>query len=243
MEDVHGTDEADSHDEDADAAGDSEDLEESEDARGERDDADDERGGRRRRRRRGGRGEDAPQESAEEGEDEVRAGTEPRRPLRRSDRMIPVPTPGGERHGQRVAVLVDVAALLEQARSHGGELAFGKLVQHLARRRHLIRAIAYGSPELLVEVGSALRGSDLDVHGIAAPSDLPVALAVDAMSLAARVDCVVLAPAVDNLAPLAAALRAHGVRIETASFTEAHGMADDLATARHALGAESLFVP
>jgi uncharacterized LabA/DUF88 family protein len=210
-------------------------------------DADDERGGRRRRRRRrrGGRGdEDAAEAPAKtESDDEVRAGTEPRRPLRRSDRMIPVPTPGGERHGQRVAVLVDLAALLDQARESGGELAFGKLVQHLARRRHLIRAIAYASPELLVEVGSALRGSDLDVHAIASPSDLPVALAVDAMSLASRVDCVVLAPGVDHLAPLAAALRAHGVRIETASFTEASGMADDLAAARHPLGAESLFVP
>lgn len=210
-----------------------------------RGDADDERGGRRRRRRRrrGGRGEEPTAEAAEEVEDEVRAGMEPRQPLRRSDRMIPVPTPGSERSGQRVAVLVDLAALLEQARTQGGELAFGKLVQHLARRRHLIRAIAYASPELLVEIGSALRGSDLDVHAIATPSDLPVALAVDAMSLASRVDCVVLAPAVDHLAPLAAALRAHGVRIETASFTETGGMADDLATARHPLGAESLFVP
>ncbi|MDA0935021.1 MAG: NYN domain-containing protein, partial [Planctomycetota bacterium] len=191
----------------------------------------------------GGRGEEPTVEAAEEVEDEVRAGMQPRQPLRRSDRMIPVPTPGSERSGQRVAVLVDLAALLEQARAQGGELAFGKLVQHLARRRHLIRAIAYASPELLVEIGSALRGSDLDVHAIATPSDLPVALAVDAMSLASRVDCVVLAPAVDHLAPLAAALRAHGVRIETAGFTETSGMADDLATARHPLGAESLFVP
>jgi hypothetical protein len=194
--------------------------------------------GRRRRSRRRGRGID--EGSAEDGQT-VR--TPAVRPATRSERMIAVPTPGGETQGQRVAVLIDLEALAAEARAAGGELAFGKLLQRVAHRRHLIRAIAYAEPTLARHSATTLRGSGIELREVASAAELPVALAVDAMALAGRIDGLVLAPDADRVGPLATALRAQGIRVETASFTAARGAADDRVQAQHTLGAESLFAP
>lgn len=244
------------------------------DARDDRDEADadredgdegESRGGRRRRRRRrrGGRGEpgdvrrddDAhrddeirrPRDPAADAEEE-RAGTAvPRRTRHRTGRMIPVPTPEGEIRGARVAVLMNLERLVDDAREQGGEVAYGKLLQFVARRRHLIRAIAYAQTTTAQSTAPTLRGSGVETQAIGTPSDLPVAIAVDAMALATRVDSVVLVPDAEGLAPLTAALRAHGIRVETAGFGDPHGGPgtgdDDPLLARHRLGDESLFQP
>ena len=69
-----------------------------------------------------------------------------------------------------------------------------------------------------------------------------VQIAVDAMAIAARVDCVVLAPAQTALAPLATVLRSQGVRVETASFHEDPDAA--VPSQEHVtLGEDSLFRP
>jgi uncharacterized LabA/DUF88 family protein len=69
-----------------------------------------------------------------------------------------------------------------------------------------------------------------------------VQVAVDAMAIAARVDCVVLAPAQAALAPLATVLRSQGVRVETASFRDDHEAG--FPSQQHVtLGEDSLFQP
>lgn len=196
---------------------------------------------RRRRRRRGGRSAEAqlPEEEQDRG-----PSPPPRAERRhRTGRMIPVPTPEGEIRGARVAVLLHLDPLIDEARKSGGEVAWGKLLQQVSRRRHLIRAIAYAAPETAAAVGPTLRGSGIETHAVRNDGDRLVAVAVDAMSLATRVDSVVLIPDSDGLGPLVAALRAHGIRVETAGFTETAGPDDDIVQTRHSLGAESLFVP
>ena len=69
-----------------------------------------------------------------------------------------------------------------------------------------------------------------------------VQIAVDAMAIAGRVDCVVLAPAQAELAPLATVLRSQGLRVETASFGEDTGTGV-VAQQHLTLGEDSLFRP
>ncbi len=187
-----------------------------------RDDADDRRGGQRSRSRRRDRGNAA--DGAE------------RRP------GLPAPSPDTEVHGQRIAVLLDLTRLRREAEGRGAELSFGRLLRHLSRRRHLIRAIAYVTPDDLTTVASTLRGSGLDVRAVG-PEELPVAMAVDAMSVAPRVDSVVVLPGDPLLSPLAHGLDGAGVRIETGGFAEGPGDSWGTTRVHHALGDECLIRP
>ena len=229
-----------------------------------------EREGRRRRRRRRGRRddergreegprEDRPREDRprEERVEEFRGprphggGQEaPTRPWspRPEDRAstrapIQIPTSDGEARGARVAILIDLDFLLERARARDAEIAFGRVVASLGRRRHVVRAIAYATAEAGEGMRSLLLGNGIELMTVRRMNALPAAIAVDAMNLQARVDAVVLIPPADDLEPIARALRSAGVRVESADFTDTELGADSLVQAHHRLGDECLFEP
>ena len=143
------------------------------------------------------------------------------------------------RTGQpNVAVFLDVAALRDQARDLGSEVSYVRLLRGLANQRPVFRAVAYvpGEQETLK---STLSAHDIEVEHCDEGA-VDVAIAVDALALAPKVDCVVLASGSSSLAPLARSLRNRGLRVESASF-----LADPAWEAPHhqQLGKGCLFVP
>jgi hypothetical protein len=189
--------------------------------------ADDDRPRRGRRRRRGrGRGEPRDEGS-------------PAGPRRELPAGLAAPEPAGR--AQRIAVFVDAEQLAAQAADHRGEIAYRRLLQRLSRGRPLVRAAAY-----LTARNRAL-GATLAAHGLeignATGGATAVAIAVDAMAVSDRVDCVILVPGHPDLEPLIRALRGHGVRVESAGFEEGAAGDPDGPAEHHRLGRECLFVP
>ncbi len=137
---------------------------------------------------------------------------------------------------QRVAVLLDVEALQREARGFGGQVSFSRLLRQAAGPRTVCRAIAYCTPQSRGTGGV----SGLETSRVDRDADTPVAMAVDAMATAPRVDCVILAPESAASAPLVRALRALGVRVESAGF-DARGNSEVADHQR--FGKEALFVP
>jgi hypothetical protein len=137
---------------------------------------------------------------------------------------------------QRVALFVDVEAMQREARTIGGQVAFSRALRQIAGPRAVARAIAYCTPQ---SRGTGGAGGFETVR-VDSDAETPVAIAVDALATAARVDCVVIAPESAASGPLVRALRAHGVRVESAGF-EARGRSEVADHQR--LGKEALFVP
>jgi uncharacterized LabA/DUF88 family protein len=152
------------------------------------------------------------------------------------------PSGGGERAataGQRVAILLDAASLQSQARDLGAEVSYVRLLRGLAGTRPVIRAVAYvtgGQGSL----PSTLAAHDIEVERCQDSGAVDVGIAVDALGLASRVDCVVIASASPALGQLARALRSHGLRVESASFSAEAAWS---AQQHHQLGKSCLFVP
>jgi hypothetical protein len=196
------------------------------------------RGGRRRRRR-GGRGNGG--ERGERREPEPRGPREGRfqtQEAARAPSWEPTrPATATSTAAQRVAFLFDADALQDQAREHGGEVSYSRLLRQVAHGRPLSRAIAYtaGRARGLGGMGG------IETSKLARGGDAPIAIAVDAMAAAPRVDCIVLAPESAAAAPLLRALRSLGIKVETASFQGRSG--DDDAVQHHRLGRESIFSP
>lgn len=133
---------------------------------------------------------------------------------------------------------MDVAALEAQARDHGGELSYRRLMRNLTGNRPLIRAVAYLDPDQPADAGQ-VASSGFEVESIPEGTTASMMLAVDAMGIAPRVDCVVLAPENPQLQHLASTLRSQGLRVETAGFTAA----DPGFGFHQTLGRDSIFVP
>lgn len=132
---------------------------------------------------------------------------------------------------QRVGVFIDAQNLYHTARNlYGRYVHFGHIVEDVVAGRKLIRAVAYvinseGEGEqnffdALTKLGIETRVKDLQVFaGGAKKADWDVGMAVDAISLASKLDAVVLVTGDGDFAPLAEYLqRAHGVQVEVASF-------------------------
>ncbi len=115
-------------------------------------------------------------------------------------------------------------------------MSFSRALRQIAGTRTVARAVAYCTPQ---SRGTGGAGG-LESVRVDRDADTPVAIAVDALATAARVDCVVIAPESAAPAPLVRALRAHGVRVESAGF-EARGQSEVADHQR--LGKEALFVP
>jgi hypothetical protein len=118
---------------------------------------------------------------------------------------------------QRVAIFLDAGELTSAAEDR--EVSYGHLRRTVTGTRVPIRAIAYHTPKQKA-LAPGLQHGGFEVVAVESKSATQIAIAVDAMGLADRVDCVVIIPGSNALAHLVRTLRARGVRVESASFDE-----------------------
>lgn len=109
----------------------------------------------------------------------------------------------------------------------------------MTANRGLVRAIAYATAEH-ARFGTTLGAHGFEIEAAEDEASIPVAIAVDAMALASRVDAIVLAADPRQLGPLLRSLRAQGIRSELAGFTSGRATA---ATGHLLLGKDALFIP
>lgn len=134
---------------------------------------------------------------------------------------------------QRIGVFVDVANMYYSAKNiHGTRVNFGKLLEDAVGDRMLVRAIAYvikaDSPDedrffdALDKQGFEVRMKDLQVFaGGAKKGDWDVGITVDAISMAPKIDTVVLVTGDGDYVPLVQYLKsATGARVEVMGFAE-----------------------
>jgi uncharacterized LabA/DUF88 family protein len=135
---------------------------------------------------------------------------------------------------QRVAVLVDIQNMFYSARAHyNGKLNYDRLLDELSANRDLVYAVAYvverpdvnqeGFYDALQRFGYTIRVKEAknrqkDGKIVPVKGSYEVMLSSDAITLAHKVDTVVLVTGDGNYAYLARTLRALGVRVEVASF-------------------------
>lgn len=131
---------------------------------------------------------------------------------------------------QRVAVFLDVQNLYHSARAlYDGRVDFRALLFQTIGDRELVRAIAYavsgGVPE---EKGffEALRKMDIDIRTkelLTFPSgkqkgNMDMEIAIDAMSMAPKVDAIILGSGDGDFAVLASYLKSQGCKVEVCAF-------------------------
>ena len=133
-------------------------------------------------------------------------------------------------NGQRVGVFVDVQNLFYSAKSiFKGKINFKRLLETSVKDRVLIRAIAYivqktevdqsGFIEALDRLGYEIRSKDLKVRGDGtAKGDWDMGIAIDSISIASKLDTIVLITGDGDFVPLVEMLKATGCRVEVVSF-------------------------
>jgi len=131
---------------------------------------------------------------------------------------------------QRVGVFIDTQNLYHSARNlYQARVNFGAVVKDAVAGRKLVRAVAYVTRtesgdeknffEALTKQGIETKIKDLQVFaGGAKKADYDVTLAVDAIKMAARLDCVVIVSGDGDFIPLVEYLQTLGVQVEVASF-------------------------
>ena len=136
------------------------------------------------------------------------------------------------RADQRVAVFIDAQNMYHSAKHlYGARVNFAALVDAAAAGRPVIRAVAYvaksktgeeqGFFEALLQNGIQLKIKDVQEFASGEKkADWDVGMAVDAMSIAPRVDAIVLVTGDGDFVPLVEYLRGHGVLCEVAAFAE-----------------------
>lgn len=132
---------------------------------------------------------------------------------------------------QRVGVFIDAQNLYHTAKNlFGHKVNFGKIVEDAVAGRKLVRAIAYviaseagveqGFFEALNKAGIETKVKDLQVFSSGAKkADWDVAIAVDAITMAPKLDAVVLLSGDGDFIPMVQYLQVHsGIQVEVASF-------------------------
>ncbi|MFC7166521.1 NYN domain-containing protein [Halospeciosus flavus] len=131
---------------------------------------------------------------------------------------------------QRVAVLADAQNLYHSAQSlYSRNIDYGSLLSKAVQDRQLVRAIAYvvraESPqeesffEALVDIGFETKIKDIKTFGDGSKkADWDVGMSLDAVSLAEKVDTVVLCTGDGDFSRLCTHLRHEGVRTEAMGF-------------------------
>ena len=132
---------------------------------------------------------------------------------------------------QRVGVFIDTQNLYHCAKNlYHAKVNFGKVVEEALAGRSLIRAVAYvittesgdekGFFEALAKVGIEAKTKDLQIFaGGAKKADWDVGLAVDAIKLAPKLDCVILISGDGDFVPLVEYLKTNeGCQVEVVSF-------------------------
>lgn len=133
--------------------------------------------------------------------------------------------------GQRVGIFIDTQNLYHSAKNlYSSRVNFASVVKDAVGDRSLIRAIAYviateGKEEqnffdALQKAGIETRVKDLQIFGGGAmKADWDVGLAVDAITLAPKLDVVVIVSGDGDFEPLVQYLQAHhGCQVEVMSF-------------------------
>jgi len=133
---------------------------------------------------------------------------------------------------QRVGVFVDVQNMYYSARNlYGTRVNFANILQQAVAGRKLIRAVAYvvkaEAPEeikffeALDKQGFEVNMKDLQVFvGGAKKGDWDVGIAIDAITMASKLDVVVLVTGDGDFLPLVQYLQFLGQRVEIIAFGE-----------------------
>ena len=131
---------------------------------------------------------------------------------------------------QRLGVFVDVQNMFYSAKyQYRSKLDFSKLLEHAVQGRDLVRAIAYlvQTPDIdqshfitmLQGVGYEVRVKALRLRPDGtAKGDWDMGIALDTLSLADRLDTMVLVTGDGDFVDLVNLLKARGVRLEVLSF-------------------------
>jgi uncharacterized LabA/DUF88 family protein len=131
---------------------------------------------------------------------------------------------------QRVGIFIDAQNLYHSARNlYQRKVNFGEVVKSALAGRKLVRAIAYvitseaGDEkaffEALTKLGIETKTKDLQVFsGGAKKGDWDVGLTVDAITIAPKVDAIVLVTGDGDYIPLVEYLQIHAVQVEAISF-------------------------
>ncbi len=145
--------------------------------------------------------------------------------------------------GQRLGIFVDVPNLYYTAKYvYDSKLHYRKLLEHIVRGRQIIRAIAYvvekeGADQTAFYDALRYAGYEIRAKALIERSDgtrrgdWELGIAIDCLSMAARLDTAILVTGEGEYAPLVDALKARGVRVEVCSFPESIG--DRLKHAAH----------
>jgi uncharacterized LabA/DUF88 family protein len=133
---------------------------------------------------------------------------------------------------QRVAVLADAQNLYHSAQSlYSRNIDYSSLLEKAVQDRELTRAIAYviraDAPEeerffeALIDIGFETKIKDIKTFGDGSKkADWDVGMSLDAVTLAAHVDTIVLCTGDGDFSRLCSHLRHEGVRVEVMSFEE-----------------------
>ncbi|MBI3912439.1 MAG: NYN domain-containing protein [Armatimonadetes bacterium] len=131
---------------------------------------------------------------------------------------------------QRVGVLVDVQNMFYSAKhQYRAKLDFQKLLDAAVQDRQLVRAIAYivQTPEIdqtsfintLRQIGYEVKTKMLRTRPDGTTKgDWDMGMAIDAISMADRLDAIVLVSGDGDFVELVSMLKAQGVRVEVLSF-------------------------
>lgn len=132
---------------------------------------------------------------------------------------------------QRVGVFIDTQNLYHSAKNlYHARVNFGNVLKDAVAGRRLIRARAYvvttesgeekGFFEALAKIGIETRTKDLQIFfGGAKKADWDVGMAVDAITMAPKLDTVILFTGDGDFIPLVEYLRTHGgCQVEVVSF-------------------------
>lgn len=137
-----------------------------------------------------------------------------------------------KRPEQRIVVLIDTQNMYHSAKHlYGAHLNFGKLVEILTQNRALLRAIAYvatskagdekGFLGALTASGIEVKSKDvIEFASGERKADWDVGMAIDAVKLADKADCVILVTGDGDFVPLVEYLQNRGVIVEVAAFGE-----------------------
>ena len=132
---------------------------------------------------------------------------------------------------QRVGVFIDAQNLYHSAKNlYKRKVNFGAILKDALAGRHLVRAIAYGIAteggeeknffDALNKAGIETKVKDLQVFfGGAKKGDWDVGLAVDAITMAPKLDAIILMAGDGDYIPLVEYLQIHsGIQVEVTSF-------------------------
>ncbi len=137
-----------------------------------------------------------------------------------------------ENSSQRLAIFVDVQNMFYSAKAlYQSKIDYSKLLEEIVRGRELVRAIAYVVQKPDVDQSSfleALRRSGYEVkqkeltirEDGSTKGDWKMEIALDAITIEPKLDCVALVSGDGDFVPLVQALNARGCRTEVVSFEQ-----------------------